>query len=1699
MAMSYIKKEGLSLCLFCVIIFFLAFASSTSVDDLIDSGLQNEISVNVSSCNGDISCEQNLVDDTLSGRNQFDVNCDADPMCVEIRNRYAEANLTSQDLQSDLNNFLENQTVQNNEEVPVDSVKANVSKATTSKPKQIVQKNITAEFSKNSKKATSLSFWQKFLKFLNGLQTKITGNAIYIESNFELPVSPVDPGNYQEISSPILSKSKFRIFNFFTGNVIYGIPDWSFDGTDEKNGNFIWDAEYTPEQGGLQHFDLKLDINFSKKDSNQKAPVNGIIYQKAYYLNEQKGKWIDFNWTGAEIWSSSADAGKNVPTGWLRAGVNGQPTPSASLTLQNFTKEDYAVFLAYSCLKFSEKDWQCNEGKWVVFIVETGDVDYHSVVGSTPKLDYKEIKDLNISDLPSILKQMNLTLLSFQPELYDVFITEANSDINSQEGKVEVLEFYVRNFGNRNLMGLNYQIDIGEGSLAEVVSADLPKKLSVGEMKKGSVSVLLKQNHSQKITLWIKTDQPEVDTSDNMAIYNVLVGKKQTAEDIPNRVPYHGDDGTKIINWSKVEPYEERNFAGDSDLNVISGVDKVRTIFGGYWNGTSINPTMNVVIWAPLTEEALFSTPFVSSISIGGNMLTGEREVVKYKVKFTDSKTGVYYETPEMESSYKYHYNPKDLIPDFKFCNDYEIETTLTSSTEETIDVIHEEKLNICNKMNIYSVNYFKTKRLQKLDGNYVIVTPYFDSRNFENLNVSYLVEFKDPKSNATYRTSVLNIAEGAKILRANEIFGNRNIDYGYGEAFNGNAILLQDLKLKDIEDMAFEGKYRVSGRDCSSNYNGKDYYGYSNLIGLTNWQELSQDKLVSDKFLCYNDKFFQCGSGSFGSLSNKTVGAGTIKGSWECTSAGWNRSISANKVLTINPEKGVKQTIMVSHDVADCNGTVFRDDSGILLCDGVPITLRQVTEPRDVYIENQSAWYNIKQDWVWNGWDMNLYFIIYLKTRLIMKDEKITGDYSSRSYFYESGNFKNSSWSDNSLRFESPRNYEDLNSYMDRNMFSSILKNTTFSLVLYDLTEKNISFSNNINMASGNYFIYFAREIPKSVYKNGHVYEIRVVPQGEYAMYYAPILPKYIYYINGWDFALNNQFLYSRFLGFPANLNADYYTNVQKINGSFIPSVILSYHPSNAFLNPCTGNYEKVDVNNMFVDMIGECKSQYGTYVDYNGSQESLFDTMTLTLSPFAGSGQVSLNSFNCKIGKFDGICYRSDYGMKFDYVDARNNMLYSIEFAFDDNHGKGGFLVKYRDASNLGTSGNKYDALLYDVLTRIDSYPIKDFDIDNTYPYLKVNNGGDFSGLSSSKGREDYYKIAAISSQKIVSIPDLFFLRGYANNISVYDDNFNYLGIVPVFRSRFSGSYSSMESKLGFKNGQQFIGFWFNSSFGYDGDYRYNSIYLSGLADRSLGLIFVNNYSELFFNKGLNKYLVSPSGLNVSYDPLRRSWVGTKTFNSDGLTFNFAVDAKNSSLGKVNTKEDLDNLINYVFYSDYQNATDFNNSDQIRRPSSDWSLLSIDYKNSSNSRLDQLGPGIVDKYGTQTSREYNIVIKSPSDIYGFFEIAPKNCQNAYNSSGVFRDVICSSYKQSINSGSRFVFSCSWANINDLKVYRVTMYQNFPNRTLEQINNLPSATINDMKNEFFHPVLNAYLEALPPTPILNTTYGTFDQVSLCA
>ncbi|MGK0232614.1 MAG: hypothetical protein ACI9P9_000708, partial [Patescibacteria group bacterium] len=723
--------------------------------------------------------------------------------------------------------------------------------------------------------------WEKLRRIFKALNKYVsfefTGNVVYEDlDTLDLPGLPEQPGSIDAVNNPKLSRDKVKIFNFLTGNAIIGIPDWSFDGTDEENGNFLFRSSYIASGGNVQHFDLSLNINWSKNDLQGRGPVNGIVFNQGYYLNTKNEEWVNFSWDGTQIWSRDSD-GENKDTGWLRSAEEGQPIPSASLTLEDHTDDDYTVFLGYSCLKFFEQSWHCNEGKWVIYVVETGSVNYHVDIEDVPALEFEgNVADLDISDLPSVLEQFNATLKSFQPDLNDILIVENIDELSGDIGNIVDLQFHIKNLGNKRINKIDYELDIGERSLIEVVNVDLPNTLEENETKIGTVSLLLKEEHQQKITLWARTDL-EVDTSDNNAEFQIFAGDKTSLYNIPDRVPYHGNNG-EVISVRNETFLIDRSY--DENLEVKSGTDLVRTIYGGYFDDLSINPTMQLYVNPVYTFDIITGEPFVNSIFMGGDMLTGDREPVEFKVRITNVDSGEYYDTQNLESQFKYFFNPKELIPNFEFCTDYISEVIWMDGTEETIDVILPKTFNLCSLSTRQTIGNFKTRRIVKNDRNFVVVIPQLIPDYYDTLDLGYLLEFSSFRdSNPKFYTPHLNVLDGPALIPVEDIFGNRNINYNVGERFYGLVHFLDPVSLRRT--------------NCLTYQNGKALSGISNSVGVENWEDLDYiDSLryqASESLLCYDDLFYQCGYQNIQNLEMDRVSNNDVVGNWQCRSNRWS------------------------------------------------------------------------------------------------------------------------------------------------------------------------------------------------------------------------------------------------------------------------------------------------------------------------------------------------------------------------------------------------------------------------------------------------------------------------------------------------------------------------------------------------------------------------------------------------------------------------------------------------------------------------------------------------------------------------------------------------------------------------------------------------------------------------------------------
>lgn len=599
------------------------------------------------------------------------------------------------------------------------------------------------------------SIFDRFAEFLGKIGKKISSTTGYVIRSgsyydIDLPSAPYNP-EINEFSN------KYSLFKTLTGMAIIGLPKWAYDGS--KSSDSIFEAKYTksglPNPGlGTTVFDLQLGSNMSREGA-----VNGIVYNTGYYLDENKNKWVPFNFDGTQIGNTS----------WLRE------KGSASVVLSNFTKNDYAVFLGYACVKSKDSAWSCNEGKWTAFVLGLGNVSYTQNIGEVPAMGYSDIKDLNLTDIVSILKQFNVSALDFSPPIVDVLLISEKPNVQTTSGTVEKLPFRLVNVGNREINNLSLTLDLGENSIAEVVSANIPSSIPINSSVSGSIEILFKEAVNFNLYLYASKLYDEVDTSDNSFTFNIsIAGAEGNSNPVDNGTNYE----VRYINYTVKEPYSKQNYtSGSGELSVISGTNKIRTVFGGYFANRSINPTLEVDFRAKLTQEAISSSPYLSSFYVSGKMVTGDRENVPYRITITNTKNGKKYYTDTLESLYSYYFNPKDIIPDFEFCTTYNVKADVVSdNTSETIDVLKIKPFNACPNLNF--VVPINVKRLQKLDGEYILITGgKMDERLYENGYIDYTITFTDTEGKK-YTTPVLNGSQGYSLL---PLYGNGSI---FGDKF---------------------------------------------------------------------------------------------------------------------------------------------------------------------------------------------------------------------------------------------------------------------------------------------------------------------------------------------------------------------------------------------------------------------------------------------------------------------------------------------------------------------------------------------------------------------------------------------------------------------------------------------------------------------------------------------------------------------------------------------------------------------------------------------------------------------------------------------------------------------------------------------------------------------------------------------------
>src|SRR3989344_2403618 len=653
-------------CLFLISFVSINFVSAYDLGPLLDQGLNTKLSE-----------EEQVIDD---------------PVYQDFVESYKQAGLSEEELQEDIQAFVESEGAS--------SLKTEVETSTENKKKVSVKKaeSDIERANKNNKidwriKEEKDGFLERLVRYLRELGKGvasdfkgITGNAVLEEYAYdlELPENPEVPGSFEELGN--LNGNNLRLFSFITGNAILNVPDWEFNA--EDGDAVILDARFTKIEGNIEqhHFDLNYKESLGEKPVDGPHPYNrGVVYNKGYYLDENAGEWKQFDFDGLRIrqsdWLLSSAAGIKED-GRYEASQWGI---DAALTISDYTNKDYAIFLAYSCRKpINDSPWECNDGKWVLHVVETGDINYHVPREGAQTLNYQET-DLDVSNIPNLLQQLGLNAEQVQPDLNDALLIAP--DLAYQYGVNEVgdIEFYVANLGNKKLENIEYEIDIGEKELVDVINVDVPKNLEIGETRVGTITMKFKEKGKLRFPISVIPKAQEVDTTDNYLTFNVTIGEPITVKTATDSLT---EDWNREVNYVIREEFTKENVANNGEANVFvsSGTDKVRTVFGDYRGAApSEFPRARIHFKPVISREAISRQFFASAIHIGMELLAGDKEIVKYYMEITDEVTKKVYTTPLMESNYKYFYKPKELIPDFAFCRTYSAKTIITSNVYDNL------------------------------------------------------------------------------------------------------------------------------------------------------------------------------------------------------------------------------------------------------------------------------------------------------------------------------------------------------------------------------------------------------------------------------------------------------------------------------------------------------------------------------------------------------------------------------------------------------------------------------------------------------------------------------------------------------------------------------------------------------------------------------------------------------------------------------------------------------------------------------------------------------------------------------------------------------------------------------------------------------------------------------------------------------
>ena len=1617
----------------------------------------------------------------------------------EIIKDYKDAGLTEEDLIEDVEGILDK--IEETAEV----------KTATSGTRTISIERADRETdasNKNTRRALNWkryekSFWEKFLDYLKSVFTDITlvTGYVVVDEEFgeiELPDLPNSPGGVEEVLEPTFDNMK--IYSFLTGNAILGLPDWVKDGDEQEGVRFS--AEYTKTEGenALHHFDIKYIISLGEEQEDYTPYNRGVVYNTGYYLNEKQGNWEEFDFKGTRI----------RQTDWLLESASGKAENGdfevkhfpvvASLTLSDYTDNDYSIFLAYSCRKPSnENPWECNDGKWVLFVVETGDVNYHEISPDTPILEYTENADLNLTDLPSLLEQLGLNAYEVQPTLHDLLLVSPEEGYEYGLDEVGDLRFIIKNLGNKKVEDIEYEIDIGEKDLVDVVSASLPKNLEIGEAQLGTISLKFKERGKWNFPVSIVPKAEEVDTSDNFLTFGVTVGAPIIVKEATDPID---QNWSRTINYQIKEPYTEEEFEIGDGLWIKSGTDKVRTVFGDYRGAApSEFPRIRIDFKPVVSSEAIDRYVFLSAIFIGAEMLAGDKEIVKYYLKISDDETGEVYTTPEMESNYKYYYDWRDLIPNFQFCRSYSAETVITSNPYDSLLFEDPESIYVRNEScsggggQKRATFLASVKRLLKVDGNnYLITYGYFSNDIiFEPLGTSFAMELEDSVAGVTYLTPNVQIGD-VGVFRLEEVI-TKQIDFVNGEEF--------------IPDVIFPQRQSVVGEGLLKTEKGRLEISWNDWFVNVN---AGPKLILLDKRIIF-DK------------NPPSVGGGK--------SNDW------------------KSGILVGYDII---------------------------HPR--YHDN------------------DLIKSINEETRF----DFIIEDVTSGEIVYHGKNFKLE---------DIGKSEENYGRYPPKKE---------------GLLSGKIGFS----------YVAMTQDYKKNSpeFVHGHFYYMYLRVVSANADMYAPAPISKIYYIDPYQLVVNNPLLRTRFLNMhnaPIGVRSGVETTEY---GKDIPKIRISYLPRNLFYNSDTNKIEKLDISQreikpsqlfsieppngsrkIFEDglytrgpgqQIGEIglerkglfENKPVDYINDGEYIEPLFTGMNMEIIPLEVVDEEmfrtrTTKNFNCKIGRYDGVCYRGNSGYIFLYVDEVNDVAYRFTLSLAQSTGyeletdvqrevgkrirtkqKSNFIVQNRQNPSL------HDSIVYDILSEIDRNPVNTFELTQTFereikrpdrinllyepilyedlgifdysfvcddaeninkdpegflgergdyplmdfvpiddkyeewamPMWQLNNYIGDKKWDSSDYKKITYNIYDSPKKNVLSMERwsdssrdelVFVYRGKAkvlnfdNGEVVAQKEFNWKNEKTTLINRVYGGKETQKG-LALGNANDEVSKWFYS-LNLEPYVRYRIDFEMLETDKpdfvvaSFPIVFTHrpDYIDLMVNQNvdylrkiaeLNSTVLSSGTIEVSCS------TGGKGTRREGKLDPF--DVIPSSLIGINSRPQQ-NMYDVWQSKEFITKGPFFSATFVVNPDTDK-----DYEGEYTTEEEFLD----NAYGLRrkeliSDKAYEFSVYKPNNIYDWFLLAPSNDLNTLDTN--LRGVICYSTENLLEStsdvfsGRAFTLYCRWGNIDELTIYKLQINMGFEGKEIRRLRDIPQGTKDEIR-AYAETVLSKYLDWYPPSPILETTYQTY-------